>query len=63
MLADKHVFCTDKVSEVPKKILKEIALLVCKMPKLSTLARININCHNVSVLSVYMRMYIAPYHK
>ena len=45
------------------KILKEIALLVCKNAKIFQLARINIDFHNVSALSVYLRLYIAPYHK
>ena len=54
----KQLICTDK-------ILKEIALLVCKNAKFSTslapLARINRDFHNVSALSVYRSVYIAPY--
>ena len=46
-------------------ILKEIALLLCKNGKkiLSSLAYTYIDVHNVSVLSVYCRLYIVPYHK
>ena len=51
-----HEFCTDKVSEVPTNIERNSTFSMQKcqhfLRSLALLARINIDFHNVSVLSV-----------
>ena len=58
-----NMFLRQSIWSIPTQILKVIAVFNVKILKFSKLARINIHCLNIIVLSIYRRLYIASYHR